>query len=471
MSVQDFLLFALRAAVLLVEAGLFGTLAVRAFAVRQVGERLLDGLFVALPILLPCWLVVQATSMADAHGPVAIADATLLVLQASWVGHLTLLRAGAWGLTWLVLYWRAHWSPHWALLPAGLALALHAGAGHAAAIGDDWLFVSVLAHVLAAASWVGGLPALYLALEGPDPARLVRRYTWFGLACVAVVAVTAAAQAWVLAGGVVGLIGTDYGHAILVKIALLIVLLLLACRHRFVLAPRLPASLSSLRRSVLLETAIGVAVLCVASLLSSLPPGAHAQATWPFPWRISFALMDDEELRREVIDAARALVGAGLLLLLAVLSRRIRWLAVTAAAVIVWFAVPHLDLLLLPTEPTYYWQSTTGFSADSIETGRQAYARNCVSCHGAGGAGDGPQAKTLPIPPADLTAPHLWEHSDGELFWWIGHGMNGPDGHRVMPGFADTLDEDTRWALIDFLHANNHNVPDGASVGGMHHHF
>ena len=37
-------------------------------------------------------------------------------------------------------------------------------------------------------------------------------------------------------------------------------------------------------------------------------------------------------------------------------------------------------------------------------------------------------AKSLAMPPADLTAEHLFTHSDGELFWWLTHGMEGPDG-------------------------------------------
>ncbi len=468
MSFPETFLLVLHAAVLLVEATIFGTLAVGRFAHRQIGVRLLNRLFLALLILLPCWFAAQSAVMADAHGVSGVAQAIALVVQASWVGHLTVLRVAAWVLCFLTL--RSRWPLTLPLLPGAVALALHAGAGHAVAGGDIWLFVSVLAHVLAGAAWIGGLPALLLALAGPDPARLVARYTWFGLGCVLVVVVTGIAQSLALAGGVLGLIGTDYGHVLLLKMALLGLLLLLALRHRFVLSPKLPASLPTLRRSVLMETGIGVAVLCAASLLSSLPPGAHDQVTWPFPWRFSLDLMDDSELRREVVDAARAMGGVALLLLLATLARRVRWLAVLAAAVISWFAVPHFDLLLAPTVPTYYWQSSTGYTPDSIAAGRTAFAQNCVSCHGAGGRGDGPAAKGLKIPPADLTADHLWYHTEGELFWVISHGQNGPDGSPVMPGYSGSLDEETIWSLIDFLHANNPNKPDSVILGAVHHH-
>ena len=468
MTALDIALLLLRCAVSLVEAGLFGTLAVQWLDGRRLGQSLLTTLFTALAVVLPAWLLVQSASMADTDGIAATLAASWLVLQVSWVGHLAVGQAGMWLLAWVT--WR-RLGPAWALLPAGVALALHAGAGHAMASGDWWLFASVLAHVFAASAWIGGLPALWLALDAQRGGDLVARYTWFGLICVIVVAITATVQALALAGGLPGLVGTGYGHVILVKIGLLLLLLLLAARHRFVLAPHLPASLAALRRSVLVEIALGLGVMAAASLLAFLPPGAHSQPDWPFPWRFSLDLMDDDELRREVVNAARAMGGVGLLLLLALIARRIRWLAVATALGIAWFAIPHFDLLLLPTEPTFYWQSTTGYTTASIDAGRRAYVQNCMGCHGEGGQGDGIQAKGMRIPPADLTAPHLWDHPDGELYWWIAHGMPGPDGKPVMPAFSPALDDDTIWSLIDFLHSNNPNKPaDGVPLGMHMHH-
>ena len=472
MSLQEFLLLASRTAILFLESSIFGTLALSALAGRVVGRRMVRTMLACLLILFPLWLAAQSAQMSDTHSFAALPSAVMLVLQASWVGHLALVRIAAWTLVWLILRvgGRGGWSRHWAMLPAGLALALHAGAGHAAATGDTLLFLAVLAHVLAAASWIGGLSALWLALDGPNPSLLVARYAWFGLICVIVVVATAVAQALELTGGIVGLVGTAYGHVILVKIALLACLLVLACRHRFSLAPRLPRSLPVLRRSVLLESVIGLAVLVAASLLSTLPPGAHDQPTWPFAYRLSFELLDDLELRAEMLNALRALGGAALLLLLAVLSRRVRWFAVATALAITWFAIPHFDLLLAPTEPTYYWQSTTGYTPQSIASGKAAYIEHCAACHGPNGAGDGPLGVGLTVPPADLTAPHLWNHPDGELYWWITHGVIGPDGKLAMAGFGTTLDDDTVWALIDFLHANNPNKPDDLTLGAPHHH-
>ena len=32
------------------------------------------------------------------------------------------------------------------------------------------------------------------------------------------------------------------------------------------------------------------------------------------------------------------------------------------------------------------------------------------------------------LPPADLTAEHFWAHNDGELYWYVAHGFQTPDG-------------------------------------------
>jgi hypothetical protein len=87
--------------------------------------------------------------------------------------------------------------------------------------------------------------------------------------------------------------------------------------------------------------------------------------------------------------------------------------------------------------------------------GQALFTANCVRCHGAGGQGNGPDAAALRVHPADLTAPHLWAHSDGELYWWIGHGIEDPEGGLAMPGFAAILPAGDRWNLIDFVRANN----------------
>ena len=132
-----------------------------------------------------------------------------------------------------------------------------------------------------------------------------------------------------------------------------------------------------------------------------------------------------------------------------------RLVAATAAVVVAWFAVPHLDLLFVPAYPTSFQRSPTGFSASAIAQGAALYPGRCASCHGAQGYGDGTAARDLPVPPADLTAAHLWMHGDGELFWWLSHGIEAPEGGMAMPGFDQSLDPGQRWDLIDYVRAHN----------------
>jgi mono/diheme cytochrome c family protein len=45
------------------------------------------------------------------------------------------------------------------------------------------------------------------------------------------------------------------------------------------------------------------------------------------------------------------------------------------------------------------------FATDyAARSGQELYGKFCASCHGAGAKGDGPIAKSLKVPPADLTS-------------------------------------------------------------------
>jgi mono/diheme cytochrome c family protein len=187
----------------------------------------------------------------------------------------------------------------------------------------------------------------------------------------------------------------------------------------------------------------------------------HVQPVWPFPMRPSLAIVDaDPGFRLEVADAVLAMVGALALIGLGIVVRWIRWIAWLAAVVIAWFALPHFDLLFVEAYPTSFYRSPTGFAATSIADGAALYPQHCASCHGAEGRGDGPAARGLRIPPADLTAEHLWAHSDGEMFWWLSHGIVSAEGEVAMPGFSGTLSDDQIWHLIDYVRANNAGITE-----------
>jgi mono/diheme cytochrome c family protein len=83
--------------------------------------------------------------------------------------------------------------------------------------------------------------------------------------------------------------------------------------------------------------------------------------------------------------------------------------------------------------------------AASINTGKTLYKTQCSPCHGDKGKGDGPAAAALTPKPADHTSMALQAESDGSLFYKIS------EGRKPMPGFKNTLKENQRWALINYI--------------------
>jgi mono/diheme cytochrome c family protein len=87
-------------------------------------------------------------------------------------------------------------------------------------------------------------------------------------------------------------------------------------------------------------------------------------------------------------------------------------------------------------------------SPASTDAGHALYEANCLACHGPEGAGDGLVGLTLNPRPADLRAHAVpGVHSDGQLYRWITGGFPG----SVMPAFAETLTDEERWHLVNYL--------------------
>ena len=73
------------------------------------------------------------------------------------------------------------------------------------------------------------------------------------------------------------------------------------------------------------------------------------------------------------------------------------------------------------------------------------YAKNCLSCHGDSGRGDGPSGLFLKQKPADLKSDLVRKMSDDELFSKIS------DGKPPMPGFGKRLSVEERRALVRYV--------------------
>jgi len=325
-------------------------------------------------------------------------------------------------------------------------------------------------HLVAAGAWIGGLVPFALVMAGARQARdrawsamaarIVARFSKLGVVVVATLVLTGILNSWFLVGSVPALVGTLYGRLLMLKVGLFIAMVALAAVNRLRLMPRLrdPAQapdrlLSGLLRNGLIETALGLAILAIVGALGTIPPAAHTQPLWPLPFRFSLDALSDPT-RRPGLLVALVASAAGIAAIVAAMlatrsARALRWPALAVGALLVIWSVPRLDLPAVEAHPTSFYVSPTGFSAHAIASGRQLFADNCVSCHGPEGHGDGPAAKDLRPAPADLTAEHIYAHSDGDLFWWITHGIGD-----VMPPVGAALDDAARWNLIDFIHAD-----------------
>jgi copper resistance protein D len=167
------------------------------------------------------------------------------------------------------------WVGHAAMMPGP------AGLGHE---------LNQALHLLAAGAWLGGLMPLLVLLRrarsmaGPvsDFVReAVSHFSQMGYAAVGVIAVTGAINAILLVGNFGALFGTAYGCLLCVKILLFLTMVAVAAVNRLHLAPRLmrdPEALIPLTRNVLLEQAVGIAILAAASLLGTWPPAAMGHA-------------------------------------------------------------------------------------------------------------------------------------------------------------------------------------------------
>src|SRR6185312_1029216 len=240
------------------------------------------------------WLAAQAAFMAEADSLADAAAALWPVLTDTHFGHILGARLVLLALSAPALGNGSNGGRR--VLAAGmaaLALILHTWSTHAAAaagIERTMLLGAASLHLLAAGAWLGSLVPLFAAVGALAPeqcARTARRFSPLGMLCVAILAGTALVQGWILIGGLPALVGTDYGRIALVKLALLLVLLAFAAANRFRYAPAMhgPAGAAAkrgLRRSIAVETAVGLVVVFAASLLADLPPAQHQQPVWPF---------------------------------------------------------------------------------------------------------------------------------------------------------------------------------------------
>jgi copper transport protein len=216
----------------------FGVVAYSLIIRRHAGFRRLVVAGVALLIVAePLAMLAQLASLSFDG------DTALAVLGSSF-GRLVGLRLGAALLAWTVLALPAAWP----LLVLGGAVALLDGAGAHAIPGWPGLGQGLVAiHVAAMGLWVGGIVAF---IQAPD-----RRFARYALATLGAAIATGLALALVHTNVLAGLLASDYGRALTLKIV--------------IVGAAIGAAALARRRS---ELALAAAVIGAAALVAALPP-------------------------------------------------------------------------------------------------------------------------------------------------------------------------------------------------------
>ena len=84
--------------------------------------------------------------------------------------------------------------------------------------------------------------------------------------------------------------------------------------------------------------------------------------------------------------------------------------------------------------------------AGVIASGKESWAKNCKSCHGAKGLGDGPKGASLKTNPGDFSGKAFQDQTDGEIFFKTSKGRD------EMPAYEKKItDASERWALVAFM--------------------
>jgi putative copper resistance protein D len=357
---------------------------------------------------------------------------------------------------------------------AGISLATFPFNSHPVTLDQQAAgLLASIAHRIALAVWLGGLPALILLIgAGPvaDDSRLLaavvlRRFSRLATVAMGVILATGVLLTWFLVGNFPGIIGTEYGRLLLLKLAFLAGVLAIAGglqRHLLPLLELKPSDegFRSYANRVKIESVLAVLIVVVASDMAGLPPPAHENIVWPLPFRFSFAATWAAPWVPARFIGGSLLILAGLAVLLFILVPAVRpgWFRLRAQAglaagigTVVAGSALAFPAISVQAYPDTYLTTDIPFSTASVAAGLRHYEENCTACHGVSGHGNGPLAASMPVDkkPADLSAPHTALHTAGDLYWWITHGISG----TAMPGFGDVLNDDDRWDIINFLGA------------------
>jgi mono/diheme cytochrome c family protein len=81
----------------------------------------------------------------------------------------------------------------------------------------------------------------------------------------------------------------------------------------------------------------------------------------------------------------------------------------------------------------------------SNKAGKTLYDKNCASCHGKTGLGDGVKARALKDSPGDFSGAVYQNQTDGEHFY------KSKFGRGEMPKYEGKLSDDDLWNIVNYM--------------------
>ena len=261
--------------------------------------------WIALAVVLlsgAAWLFYVAARMADLSleetftGPVVWTALTQTDFGHVWIVRMVLVELIAISFRLLpnARIAKPYWTAFLTVLLAAALVGTLAWSGHAAAgtgYGGTVHLAFDILHLVAAAAWLGALLPLAVMLgattQDLDRPTIViareaaLRFSALGIASVSTLLATGIINSWMLVGSMVALVGTNYGHLLLVKIALFFCMLAVAGINRLILTPRLMRtegataqfSARQIASNGLIEAGLGAAILLIVGALGILQPG------------------------------------------------------------------------------------------------------------------------------------------------------------------------------------------------------
>lgn len=214
------------------------------------------------------------------------------LLAGTRTGRALLARLAATVVLGALLLAARHRSTVWwkavAITAGVVALVSYPAGGHAAALSPELLWTAIdAAHLAGVVVWLGGLFVLCTIgrrwgsserddgdADGQVGAAVISRFSRTAMIAVPVIVATGVLQTLKLAGGLGGLTDTSWGQVLLVKVAVVLILLVVAGISRWLLQQAGPAAV---HRTVLAEAVLGVGVLALAATLVGLPPEASRE--------------------------------------------------------------------------------------------------------------------------------------------------------------------------------------------------